>query len=256
MEDPRQYRNPNKDESGSGKGTAVLDASTMPKPGELKSLEQFMADREEDAWEVSAYVAYGKLLGAAFKQSATKPESIRQQLLTAQGLLSKYLITPELNVCLNTAYQGLCGPRPGDDLRRITPNFLVDGHQWKHYKNGDFTWGLFSGKWEEVHKIIQYGAKLILAEWAKRIDLGETVKDQLMDGYVQFDQNVGTPGGKGAKPVSLIKIQISRTSKQVAGHGYPVPSADEPNFPEVKGNYATALNEVLTPDNNSIRSKT
>jgi hypothetical protein len=107
-----------------------------------------------------------------------------------------------------------------------------------------------------VHKIIQYGAKLILAEWATRIDQGETVKDQLLDGYVQFDQNVGTPGGKGAKEVSLIKIQIARNSKSVSGHGYPVPSADEPNFPEVRGSYALALTEALTSDNNSIRSKT
>ncbi len=247
MEDPRQSSTSEKSESG---GTAVAEL----KP--LQSLEQFMADRPEDAWEHSAYEAYFKTLVKAYTAAANPPTEIKPQMKTAQTMIQQYNMTSPLNVALNAAYQGLCGPRPGDSLRKITPDFLVDGHQWKHYKNGDKKWGLFNCKWEEVHKIIQYGAKLILVEWANRIDQGAKVRDQLMDGYVEFDRNVGTPGDFVTKEVSLIKIQISRGGKLVSGHGYPVPSADNDDFPTVKGNHATALLETLTADNNSMRSKT
>jgi len=42
-----------------------------------------------------------------------------------------------------------------------------------------------------------------------------------MDGYVQFDEDVGTPGQFVKKGVSLIKIQIARGGKMVFGARVP-----------------------------------
>jgi hypothetical protein len=260
VENPDQY----KDQGGSSSGgnnnnTGASEVEKTPVPVRLMSMEQFMAERAEqkgDAWEPTAYKAYMFLLAKVFKASTTQPPEIKALLLEAEKYIKQFFIGEPLNNCLNAAYQGLLGPRPGDDLRKITPAFLVDGHQWKHYQNGDKKWGLFVGhSWEEVHKIIVYGAKLILAARAIEIDGGAKVQDQILDGFVQFDQNVGTPGDFVKKEVSVIKIQISRSSVLVSGHGYPVPTWDS-GFPFVKGTLAAAYQEALLGDNNSMRSKT
>jgi hypothetical protein len=216
-----------------------------------------MAERAEkpgDAYEYSAYKAYMWSLARVFKASETKQESLKSLLMDAEKYLNQYYVGEPLIQCLNAVYQGLMGPKPGDDLRLIIADFLVDGHQWKHYQNGDTKWGLFIGhKWEEVHKIIVYGAKLVLAARAIEIDHGEVVQNTVMDGFVQFDGDVGTPGGS-KKGVSLIKIQISRTTTQASGHGYPVANSD-PSFPIVYGVLRLALLEPLSVDNNSMRVK-
>ena len=231
------------------------------KPGPLPSLEQFLASRkkekeeDEDRDESKEYMAYLKLLVARYKASGRKVPQIEADLKDAHKNLTQHFYPGGAIRGMNAAYQALCGPRPGDDLRHLTPDFLVDAHQWKHYEAPKpDEWGKFTEDWRTVHKIIVYGAKLILAVRAHMLDEGAKPSDQVLDGFVTFDQDVGLPGNKVKKAVTTIRIQMSRDSKLVSGHGYPVPFIDN-TFPCVAGRLADARNEALSADNDSPRSK-
>src|SRR6266849_3487080 len=113
---------------------SIVTDKIAAEPGPLPSLEQYLADKE-DKEDIQHYKDYFNILVKRYnlqKEKTGKVPEIEAHLLDAKKNLQIYFVGGSVPG-LNGAFQILCGPRPGDNLRKITPLFEVDDHQWKHY---------------------------------------------------------------------------------------------------------------------------
>ncbi len=251
MEMPRKQekdnpKKPSPNNNNSSSPVSVKDEKILA--GALPSLDAFR-DSREDCWTAPAYEAYLELLVKEFR-SKSYPIEVRGMLDTADKLIKSQQFDYPLHKCFNAAYQAMNGHRPGDELRNLKDQFLIDAHQWKHYSpDGEVGAAQFGVTWDDSHKLLVYCAKLILTKWAEWVDEGKKMNDKVLDGFVLFDKEIGNGGKKfGFKPTHIVRLQISKGSKGVEGHGYPDGLSDN-KYPVLNGTLSAASQEVLLPKN-------
>ena len=138
---------------------------------------------------------------------------------------------------------------------QLMQGFIVDEHQVKHYRTGITDYGLFEGmEWREVHKLICFGARTLLA--AQK----EAGLDAPTDGFITITGLAEDywSAGKGKGRTNTFKIQMGTAGGTFSGHGYPVDDvalrANASPFKLSIGNGAWNATQ-LSAANDSIRKK-